>query len=266
MRDALVGPVAPPEISVLTWNLHRAARGSAAWIRRRDGVRDVLRVERPTILGTQEVLPHQADVVSDALGGSHRMIGHGREPSGEGEGCPLFFDAERLDLLAAEQVTLSRTPHVAGSRSWGTLFPRVVVIGRFRDRATGGTFTAANTHLDVLSPLARTRSAALIADRVGPGPAILTADFNAGPRSRARSVLSGAGLRDTWDDAAEHLTRAWGTFAPGRARTSGARIDAVLARGWRVVRAGIDARTSGAPAASDHLPVLAVLRAREDPA
>ena len=134
----------------------------------------------------QEALPHQARVVGDALGASYRFVGRGRNADGGGEGCPIFWDDRRLELIRADQRALSRTPDVAGSRSWWSLFPRILTVGVFRDRSTGARFTVINTHLDVLSCRARERSIALLTKAAGDGPALIAGDFNAGPDAAPR--------------------------------------------------------------------------------
>jgi endonuclease/exonuclease/phosphatase family metal-dependent hydrolase len=263
--EALIGPVEPPEISIMTFNVLRAGKASAGWKRRRDRVTALLRRERPTILGAQEVLPHQVEVLRDALGDAYRFVGHGRDADGGGEGCPIFYDARRLELLDAEQTALSTRPGTPGSRSWGTLFPRVLTRAELRDRVTGVGMVALNTHLDVLSPLARRRAAEIIAERAGTGPAVVTGDFNAGPDSTARRILVASGLADSWAVAGEYLTREWSTYARRRRpRSGGRRIDAIHVRGGDVLRVGIDARPVRGGWASDHFAVQAVIRVREN--
>lgn len=260
--DALIGRVEPPELSVMTFNVLRGRATSSEWRHRRDRIRHLLRRERPTLLGAQEVLAHQADLLQSALGADYRLLGHGRDADGTGEGCPLVYDSARLDLVEWEQIALSRHPDRPGSRSWGSLYPRVLVRAVFHDRATGSAFTALNTHLDVFSPLARRRSAELIATLAGEAPAIVTGDFNAGPQSRPRRDLVASGLEDSWVVAGARLTREWSTYARHRRpRSGGTRIDAIHVRGFDVLRVGIEARPTQGGWPSDHLPVQAVVRA-----
>lgn len=263
--EALVGPVDPPELSIMSFNVLRARKASAGWRRRRDRLTALLRRERPTILGAQEVLAHQAVVLRDALGESYLFVGHGRDADAGGEGCPIFYDASRLELRDWTQTALSRRPEVAGSRSWGTLFPRVLTRADFTDRATGAAFTAMNTHLDVISPLARRRAAEMLTGAARTDATVVTGDFNAGPDAPPRRILAEAGFADAWDAAQTRLTREWATYARrSRPRSRGRRIDAILTRGWDVVRTGIDARLISGGRASDHLPVHAVIRMRDD--
>ncbi|WP_238439508.1 endonuclease/exonuclease/phosphatase family protein [Microbacterium sp. JZ31] len=260
---ALVGGVEPPELSVMTFNVLRARAASASWRRRGERIRTLLRRERPTLLGAQEALPHQAGLLRAALGDDYRSLGHGRDADGAGEGCPLLYDAARLELVEWEQRALSRRPDAPGSRSWGSLYPRIVVRAVFHDRATGGRFAAFNTHLDVLSPLARRRAAESIVTAAGDGAVIVTGDFNAGPATPARRTLVRGGLEDSWTVARTRLTLEWSTYVPrGRPRPGGPRIDAIHVRGFEVASVGIDARRVQGGSPSDHLPVQAVVRQR----
>src|SRR3546814_15582906 len=88
--------------------------------------------------------------------------------------------------------------------------------------------------------------------------------FRSGPDSPSRRILTEAGLIDSWDVAETRLTREWATYARGRRpRSGGRRIDAILTRGYDVIRVGIDARPISGGRASDHLPVQAVIRMRD---
>jgi endonuclease/exonuclease/phosphatase family metal-dependent hydrolase len=274
--EPLIGPVTPPELHVMTFNVRRRMSGLAwrradRWRHREAAVRALLRMEQPTIVGAQEVLPDQADAMRDALGTRYRFIGRGHGPRGSGEGCPLFFDADRLELVDWEQSALSDHPHAAGSRSWGNLIPRVVVTARFRDRRTGAALTALNTHLDPFSPRSRVRSVDVLRALAGRGPSIMTGDLNAGETSRTlRALLDDGGLQDAWTAAARRVTASVGTFAGYRPpRPARPRIDwIVVTPDVQVERAGINTFRHRGVWPSDHLPVQAVVRvpARQDAA
>lgn len=270
MKDhPLIGPVAAPALHVMTFNVRRPITGPQRavdrWMHRRHLVEDLLASERPTLLGTQEVVPEQATVIRDALGPTYRFVGRGHGPRERGEGCPLFFDTERLDLVDWYQTALSDRPDVPGSTSWGNRVPRILVTAEFRDRETAGRFVAINTHLDHLSPHSRIRSAEEIRAQVAsaPHPAIVTGDFNTRVGSSAYRALMGGGvLTDAWDEASHRATTEWGTFGGYRApRVGGRRIDWIaVSPEVAVDRVGINARTIDGWWPSDHLPVQAIVR------
>ncbi len=270
MTVPLIGPVTAPELHVMTFNVRRrlgglALRPADRWRARRPRMRALVRAERPTLLGVQEARPDQADAIRDALGAGYRFVGRGREAGGRGEGCPLFYDTERLQLLEWDQRALSDRPDVAGSRSWGNLLPRVVVRASFLDRVTGIRFTAINTHLDPFSQRSRVRSAREIRRLVTarPLPTVITGDLNARAGSATLTeLLSDGTLRDAWSAAATRMTPEWDTYAGYRApRQRKGRIDWIAASpDVGVMRAAINADTVEGGWASDHLPVQAVIR------
>jgi endonuclease/exonuclease/phosphatase family metal-dependent hydrolase len=276
MTDAaLIGPVSPPDLHVMTFNIRRRfARvrpGSPdRWVTRKQFIGRILAAEQPTILGVQEALSDQVDFVADALGRHYRWIGRGRNPTGTGEHCAIYYDSRRLKLTDWQQLALSATPDLPGTRSWGNMTRRIVVSADFTDQATGARLVAFNTHLDHLSWRSRLESAQLILELVQgmqdaqPATAIVvTGDFNAGEDSAVYRRLTADGvLRDAWEAAAEQLTPQWGTFSNYRGRRPGGkRIDLILlGQGVEVVSAGINAARFDGMAASDHEPVQAVVR------
>lgn len=268
---ALIGPVAPPEVHIVSFNVRRridlAWRAADRWNARRPRLETLLRSEMPTVLGVQEVMPDQAAAIAEALGARYRFVGRGRGARGGGEGCPLFWDDERLELLDWEQTALSDTPELAGSTSWGNAIPRVVVSAAFHDRATGSRLRVLNTHFDVFSARSRLRSARWLRERVEDerDAVVVTGDLNAAAGSPAvRELLAGGVLRDAWAAAETRVTPAWATFANYRRPRVGARIDIVaVGRGVAVRRVGIHGAATDGGWPSDHLPVQAVIAVPE---
>ena len=183
------------------------------------------------MLAAQEVLPRQARLIRAALGSEYHWVGRGRSREGRGEGCTVFYDAARLELRSWQPFALSSTPEVPGSRSWGSVFPRIAVSAVFRDRSTGAEFRVVNTHLDPFSSRARSRAAGVILARLASSaePVVVAGDLNAGPGSAAVEALqAGSTLVDAWQAATERLTPEFGTFANYRQPRAGRRIDWLL--------------------------------------
>jgi endonuclease/exonuclease/phosphatase family metal-dependent hydrolase len=273
--DPLIGPVPPPALHVMTFNILRRYASLiqprvGRWTRRRDAVAALLAAEHPTLLGVQEAMPDQARAVRDALGARYRYVGRGHGRRWRGEGAPLFFDDERQVLVDWHQKALSDQPDVPGSRSWGNVAPRIVVTATFRDRVTGTRFLALNTHLDHLSSPSRVRSAEVIREQVASQslPAVVTGDFNAAAPSPAyRALFAGEVLADTWAAASVRATPESGTFGGfGAPRPDGRRIDWIAATpDIQVERVAINARTVDGRWPSDHVPVQAVLTLPDAP-
>lgn len=268
--DPPIGAIEAPDLHVMTLNVRRRLggftwRAADRWSNRRPRVQALVRAARPTLLGVQEALPDQARTIGEALGAGYGHVGYGRNKGRSGEGCPLYYDQNRLELIQSRQTALSDRPLVAGSRSWGNLLPRVLVTATFRDRVTSAVFVVMNTHLDPFSNRSRVRSVREIRRSIrGLGlPVILTGDLNALPGSPAIRALFADGIvRDAWSTAAERITPEWTTYAHyRRPRASGRRIDWIaVTPDIEVTRAAIDAEPVDGGWASDHLPVHAVVR------
>ncbi|WP_165988124.1 endonuclease/exonuclease/phosphatase family protein [Streptomyces sp. YIM 98790] len=137
---------------------------------------------------------------------------------------------------------------------------------RFGDSATGPVLTVASCHLANNYPNERHAQAGVLLDRItGPGglaaggPAVVAGDINDQPSGRAFRRLGGA-LRDAWAAAPEGGEYTWSATRPQR------RIDAVLCTpDIEIVGCGVPWGAPGIDrddlrAATDHLPLLAVLR------
>ncbi len=269
MTSPLIGPVPAPDLHVMTFNVRRRMTfptwpPADRWSARRPRLEALMGGERPTALGAQEVMPDQAIVMRDALGGSYRFVGHGRHAGPRGEGCPVFYDDDRLELLDWRQTALSDRPEQPGSISWGNVIPRVAVQARFRDRVTSREVMVINTHLDVFSARSRVRAAEdLHRTVIGQSlPVILLGDLNAGPMSDPwRALQAGDALADAWTTAEARLTPEWGTYGRYRPPHPGRRIDAILVSPEvQVRRAAINTRRVAGGWPSDHFPVQTVVR------
>lgn len=271
--SALIGPVDAPGVHVMSYNIRRRLpkllpRNPDLWRHRQPLMRRLLTTEQPALIGVQEALFSQKQFLQRALGERYRALGHGREKNSGGEGCPIFYDSQRLEVIEWRQSALSDTPTVAGSVSWGNRTPRVVVEAIFRDRATGIHFQAVNTHLDHRSRTSRLRSADALRNIVQatPHPTIMTGDFNTDADTHPYAELTGNGvLIDTWNSAEAHLTQEWGTFPNyGPPKRNRKRIDWILATpGVIAKRAGINVTRYEGGWPSDHTPVQAVVRFSE---
>lgn len=236
------------------------------WPDRIAPLQDLLRREVPAVLGVQEALHHQLQVIQAALPPSYRMIGAGRDGGSRGEYAAIFYDAERLRLIEWDQFWLSDSPKLIGSSTWGNGVTRIVTWGRFHDSGSDREILLVNTHFDHESEHARMRSVAAVLDLVRffrPGlPTIVMGDFNSDAGSSAyRSFLDSDVLVDTWTRADERLTPAYGTFPRyGRPVDGGARIDWILTTPDVLVRqVAVNTSTLDGRYPSDHAAVQALV-------
>lgn len=252
----------------MTFNIRYAhTQPPDLWPDRLPVIAELIERRRPEVIGTQEGLYHQLRDLETSLP-AYGWIGTGRDGGSRGEFMAVFYRKDRLEPLEFDNYWLSDTPAIAGSRTWGNNYPRMVTWVRFRDRLRGGEFLFVNTHFDHEAQISRERSAALILARLATTavglPVILLGDFNVGAGDNpVYSLLTGPGrFTDSWVAAGNADTL--GTFHgfKGAAAARGERrIDWILLRGPAVVVSTeiiTDARGTQLP--SDHFSVIARVR------
>ena len=258
----------PEPIKVMTFNIRYAnAFGANAWPKRRAGVVEVIREQKPDVIGTQEGLHHQLLYMDKELA-EYKWIGVGREGEKRGEFMAIFYRSDRLKPLEEKHFWLSDTPKVVGSASWGNTVKRMVTWVRFLDRKTHKEFYFWNTHFDHRSQPSREKSALLINKRVTALqtklPVILVGDFNAVAKAnRAYDTLTTTGgFKDTFVSAKEKVNADWNTFNSFRKTEKGKRrIDWILTKGpAKTDRTEIVLFDETKQLPSDHQPVTAIIR------
>lgn len=266
----MIGPVEPPLVHLMTYNLKSASgRAPHSWWKRRPLVQAVVQSERPTVLCTQEGRFRQLRELRDGLDG-YDWIHLGRGGGSRSESTAILWDASRLAPVDYDHLWISKRPNVIGSRSWGSGTVRMLTWVQFEDKATGQDFHVVNVHLDHRSEKARQKGAGMCRDLLldFPGPALLAGDFNCGPDSKAHRVLTDEGLADAWAGPAKRLTPDWSTFnnwKPDPA-SRGDRIDWIFTkqgdrrRYLTVERIGVNTRAEPDLTPSDHWPVQAVFK------
>jgi len=268
----VIGPAQGDALHVMTFNLRYATdSGPNSWPTRRQVMAELLRLEQPTVLGTQEGLYAQLRDIEADLPAYYDWIGLGRAGGSRDEFAAIFYDSRRLAPLAFDHFWLSETPTVIGSKSWGSASIRMVTWVRFADTRTKSEFVMFNTHLDNRSKTARVRAAEMLRDRINAVaprvPVVVTGDFNVPAEDSAPYdiLLGGAGMTDTWTAATERRSpryATWHGYHPPVA--DGERIDWILARGATTVPAtaiNLFGRDGQLP--SDHFPVQALIKLGE---
>ncbi len=254
-------------LKVMTFNvrLPTDADGDNRWQARKDILVDTIRAQRPAVFGTQELFAEQGDYIVRHLP-EYAWFGVGRRGDAEGAGdehMGVFYLRDELKVIESGDFWLSDTPDVAGSITWGNLYPRMVTWALFERIADGRRFYFFNTHLpyrDQDEPI-RERGAALLLQRLSALPAdvpvVVTGDFNTGPDSGVHARLTGD-LVDAWERSRQRSGQE-ATFHAFSGKAD-RRIDWILVRGFDVgpVATVADQRNGRYP--SDHFPVVAELR------
>lgn len=181
------------DMRIMSFNLRfdNPEDGENSWGNRKPAVKEILNDADPDILGIQEGLPHQVEIISEWFK-NYNYFGRGRAEGGSGEQVAVFYKKERFKCLDHGHFWLSDTPEIPGSKSFGNQVVRmaswVILYDRFDDKE----FLFLNTHLDHNSLNARIKGAELISSFCGKAEVkykIVTGDFNDLPESKAISIL-----------------------------------------------------------------------------
>jgi len=258
-----VAATPPPPLKVISFNVRTPADTAPGkrWMDRREAMVTTIRQAHPAVMGTQELVKEQADYLASQLP-DYRWFGEGRRGGDDDEHMGVFYDSKAVALEQSGNFWLSDTPDVAGSISWGNLFPRMVTWGLFRRMEDGRRFYLFNTHLpyrDEGEP-SRVRGAQAIVAHLKTLPAdipvVVTGDFNSEPGRPTYTALTAA-LKDarTQVAAPRGPKNTFHDFT-GKATTE---LDWVLVRGFTARDfETVDARVDGI-LPSDHFPLVVEL-------
>ena len=255
-------PVVVP-LRVMSFNVRLPAESDGAnrWEMRRGLAARMVRDAAPDLIGTQELFKLQGDYLVSQLP-EYAWFGRGRRGDDSDEHMGVFYRKDRLRVVESGDFWLSDTPAVAGSITWGNLFPRMVTWALFERIADRQRFYLFNTPLPYREqdePI-RVRGARLLAQRIAALPAgvpvVVTGDFNAGPDSPTHGEMTAA-LQDAWDVTADR-SGPEATFHDFTGKPD-QRIDWILVRGFDVGSVRTIDVHEGELYPSDHFPVVAEL-------
>lgn len=255
-------------LTVMTYNLRYITsgdKGQRAWTFRRDLAAELIKKNRPDIIGIQEGLRPMLNDLGERIVG-YAEIGLGREDGRDkGEFSAILVRADRFTIQESGTFWLSDTPEVPNSCTWGNTVTRICTWAKLYDRDTRQVFHFYNTHLDHASPLARQKGVELILARIATrnsgGPFLLTGDFNAGFEDPIHEAVRAAPAVDVWKslhpNAAATESGTWHDFT---GRTDGSRIDYIYASpDFKALDSVILRDETGGVYPSDHFPVSATL-------
>ena len=239
-----------------------------AWEKRCPVICSLINFEHPDIFGTQEVLKRQLSDMA-ALLTDYDHIGVGRDDGrSAGEHEAIFYDRQKLKLLAKGNFWLSETPEKPG-RGWDAACTRICTWGKFKCRKGGKKFFFFNLHMDHVGVVARRESAKLVVSRIREiakgAPVVLTGDFNVDQHDEIYNIFAESGiLKDSYEHARQRFAEC-GTFNGFHPeRYSDSRIDHIfVSPEFNVLRYGILTcgywTPEGLRLPSDHYPVLVTL-------
>lgn len=259
-----VSSASAQSLRVMTFNVRLLTDvdGPNQWRYRRDLAARMIRLQHPDVIGTQELFAEQGDDLVERLP-QYTWFGEGRRGGRGDEHMGVFYRNDRLRVVESGNFWLSDTPDVPGSISWGHPYPRMVTWAQFERIADHRRFYLFNTHLPYRpeDTAARVRCVEAIRRRVRALPrdipVVVTGDFNNAPVGPVHGVMT-SDLADAWI-ASPRRTGPDATFHDFTG-TPDQRIDWILFRGLKPVRAETVTLHRGALYPSDHFPVVAELR------
>lgn len=240
-----------------------------AWPNRVAIVCNYINNEKPDILGMQEVLLHQYELLDSVLD-DYSSVGIGRTDGVKaGEMNPVFFRKERFDMSRTKTFWLSDTPEVPGSMGWGASLPRIVTWMELVDRNSHEHFFFFNTHFAHDSDSARIMSASILlnsVDSIAKGfPFIITGDFNMLSTSKGYAILTGPYesvplLKDSYFISDKNTVGPGYTYNAFTDKQGSGRIDYIFVKdGMKVLEQSTIIKKVRGVYISDHWPVMAIV-------
>lgn len=228
-----------------------------------------LKKEEPDVVCFQEVLPHVAAWLKEALT-DYYVIGCGRSETLRDEQVAIAYRKDGINLIQMETYWLSETPFVPASRYPDqSICPRLCTEAVFEEFATNQVFRVVNTHLDHEGLKAREQGLRQILEKLEEkhppqekaalkklfpkAPVVITGDMNAEPDAPEMAVAE--------EYQYLNATEGIGITYHGFGKTDHpCCIDYIFTKGfvcesvekWTDVKEGVYL--------SDHYPVCAVLR------
>lgn len=154
--------------------------GAKNWYHRAHHVTKCIGDQAPDVIGFQEVTAPQYQYFCDVMPGYDSVITY-RDNAINSEGCPVFYQTEKYELINKGSFWLSETPDVM-SKDWGAACYRICSYVVLREKQTEKEFAVFNAHLDHVSDEARINGIQVVLDKIqefGSVPAILMGDLNA---------------------------------------------------------------------------------------
>ncbi len=154
-------------MNLMSYNIRYDITTSNAspWTERHTAIASQIKRFDVDIIGMQEVLVHQQEQLLLDLPG-YASVGVGRDDGIDaGEFSPIFYKANRFQLLVSSTFWLSPTPEIP-SKGWDAALNRICTYAQFVDLQSKDTFWVFNTHFDHVGETSRMKSAELILQKI----------------------------------------------------------------------------------------------------
>lgn len=258
------------DLKVMTFNIrvNTIIDGPNRWAKRSPIAINTIALNNPDIFGLQEAKMTQIQQIQKSLPQYAAYAAGRSNGKTKGESCPIFYHKNRFKMIDSGTFWFSQTPHKAGSKDWGNLFPRICSWIKLNDEQSHKSFYIYNLHLDNLSQNSRRKSIQLLADTVASrkvnDPFVILGDFNMETDNPAMNPLTNNDYRS--GTIITHNVMALsslpfknlGTRHGFKGKVSGPRIDHIyVSKNFDVRNAKIDRYSEKGRYPSDHFPVVA---------
>lgn len=236
--------------------------GKHSWENRRPLLQKIFHDFHPDILGTQEGRESQIKSLSKSL---HFKLIDGHRKWIEERMYPcLFVNEERILVHKSGDIWLSKTPHISGSKSFKSSFPRLCTWMQITHLGTHQDYFVVNTHLDHVLEETRIHQANVLVREVQKInmrnlPLILLGDFNDSPKGEIRKILlENLDLIDPWIELGHPEETSHHAFKGEK--EEGDRIDWILIpHSFMVEEIQLEKKSFNDIFPSDHYPLLATV-------
>lgn len=234
-----------------------------SWFYRADLIIDNVSAVEADIIGFQEVTSGQYHYLKDNLQGYDSIITY-RDLMPWSEGCPIFFNANRYELMETKTFWLSDTPDKM-SKGWDAANYRICSYVVLWDKQTEKKLAVFNTHLDHRSEEARAKGLEVVTNRINQLeniPIILLGDFNSTEDMGAYSYITNI-LSDTKYEAETRV--AGNTYHNWGSKLEGGPIDYIMISKdcFCISKYVVYSKSHNGVFPSDHFPVYARMKFRD---
>ncbi|MBQ8567281.1 MAG: endonuclease/exonuclease/phosphatase family protein [Clostridia bacterium] len=183
------------QIKVMSFNLRLDGEwdGINRFRNRIPRIMEVIEKEDPDIIGFQEVTEYMRGVMRENLKG-YTVVGCGRGKELNDEAMLIAFKHAECELIFLDNVWLSSTPRIFGSRYGGDQSgcPRMYTVARLKHKNIDTPFYFLNTHLDHEGENARYLGSTQLVQAISElnEKFVMTGDFNATPDSKEIKLIT----------------------------------------------------------------------------
>ena len=233
------------------------------WSNRRELLVETLLNFKADGIGTQAGREPQLRNLEDLLP-DFEMIDKHRSWIDERMYPSIYINTKSIDVIQSGDIWLSETPHIDGSSSFNSTFPRLCTWAILKLLATDQTFFLINTHLDHVLEETRVNQMKVLLEEcskinVDDHPIILMGDFNSDHDSKVREEIINTWdfLHDPWhtlqlkEDSSFHRFKG--------VNEDGFRIDWILVdRSIKTHDIYMDKTSKNGIYPSDHFPIMGI--------